>query len=154
MSRQHRHSSAGSARPRRPPPRAWRRFLKTCGNGFAWLSVLASLAFADPAHAETLDRWQPYPGVGLLEGVVLRIHWFGSRAALQEAAKNNGQNVEADVKGFSILKRNTKTGEYVCDLYVVKMRGAPVDGDNTTTFGHEVLHCVGLRHEDALKIVR
>jgi hypothetical protein len=51
------------------------------------------------------------------------------------------------LNGFSILKRNTATGEYVCDLYVVKMTGAYVDEDRTTTFGHEVLHCFGFRHE-------
>jgi hypothetical protein len=112
---------------------------------------LASLGVADPAHADLPNRWEAYPGVGVLEGVVLRIHWFGSKAALSEAAKNSGQNIETDLKGFSILKRNTQTGEYVCDVYVVKMTGSLVDRDNTTTFGHEVLHCVGLRHEDALK---
>ena len=84
-----------------------------------------------------------------MEGVVLRIHWFESTAALHEAAKNSGVN-DAELKGFSILKRKTETGEYVCDVYVVKMMGAPVDGDHTKTFGHEVLHCLGLRHEDTL----
>ena len=49
--------------------------------------------------------------------------------------------------GFSVLKRNSETGAYVCDIYVVKMIGAQVDGDRTTTFGHEVAHCFGLRHE-------
>jgi hypothetical protein len=27
------------------------------------------------------------------------------------------------------------------------MRGALVDNDRTVTFGHEVLHCFGFRHE-------
>jgi hypothetical protein len=153
MSRlQHRHSSAESARLGRPLSRAGRCFLKTCRNGCAWLAILASLAFADPAHAESPDRWQPYPGIGLLAGVVLRIHWFDSAAALHEASENSGQKInEIGLKGFSILKRNTQTGEYVCDVYVVKMTGASVDGDHTKTFGHEVLHCFGLRHEDSLK---
>ena len=80
--------------------------------------------------------------------MTLRIHWFESTAELREAAKNSGQEIkEIGLRGFSILKRNTKTGEYVCDLYVVKMRGASVDGDHTTTFGHEVLHCFGLSHD-------
>jgi hypothetical protein len=48
---------------------------------------------------------------------------------------------------ISILTRNTATGEYSCDLYVVKMTGAYVDRDRTTTFGHEVLQCFGLGHE-------
>ena len=109
---------------------------------------MASLGLVDPAAAESPDRWRPYPNVGLLEGVALRIHWFDSTDELREAAKNSGQEInEIGLNGFSILKRNTKTGEYVCDLYVVKMTGAQIDGDRTTTFGHEVLHCFGLRHE-------
>jgi hypothetical protein len=114
----------------------------------AWLGVLASLELVCPAAAEVPDRWRPYPTVGLLEGVALRIHWFNSTDELREAAKNSGQEIkEIGLNGFSILKRNTKTGEYACDLYVVKMTGAQVDGDRTTTFGHEVLHCLGLKHE-------
>jgi len=109
---------------------------------------LASLGLVDPANAESPDRWRTYPSVGLLEGVTLRIHWFESTDELREAAKNSGQEInEIGLNGFSMLKRNTKTGEYVCDLYVVKMTGAQVDGDRTTTFGHEVLHCFGLKHE-------
>ena len=113
--------------------------------------LLAALAFGvlgEPASAEIIDRWQPLPSVGLVDNVVLRIHWFGSTAELREAAKNSGQNIkDNDLKGFSFLKRNTKTGEYVCDLYVVKMAGGLVDRDRTTTFGHEVLHCLGLHHD-------
>jgi hypothetical protein len=110
---------------------------------------LASLASAEPARAASWDRWLPYRGVGVLEGVVLRVHWFATTAELREAANNSGVK-DTELKGFSILKRNTQTGEYVCDLYVIKMSGAQVDGDDTTTFGHEVLHCLGLRHEDTL----
>ena len=113
-----------------------------------WLIVLVSLELALPANANGPERWRPHPSAGLLEGVTLRIHWFDSTDELREAAKNSGQEInEIDLKGFSILKRNTATGEYSCDLYVVKMLGAQVDGDRTTTFGHEVLHCFGLRHE-------
>ena len=142
--------SAASARLGRMRLRAGRCFTKACRNGCAWLAILAWLVFADPAHAESSDRWQPYKGVGVLEGVALRIHWFDSTAALREAATSNGVN-DTDLKGFSILKRNSQTGEYVCDVYFVKMTGSQVDGDRTTTFGHEVLHCFGLRHEDPLK---
>jgi hypothetical protein len=103
---------------------------------------MASLELAGPATAESPDRWRPNPSVGLLEGVTLRIHWFESTDELREAASK-----EIGLNGFSILKRNTTTGAYVCDLYVVKMTHAYIDGDRTTTFGHEVLHCLGLRHE-------
>jgi len=98
--------------------------------------------------AEIIDHRQPLPRVGVLDNVVLRIHWFGSSADLREAARNSGQHFnDTDLKGFSLLKRNTKTGEYVCDVYVVKMAGGFVDGDRTTTFGHEVLHYLGLHHD-------
>jgi hypothetical protein len=147
MSRsQHSRSRTGS--PGHPRPRARRRLFGACRSGCAWLVVLASLGLVDPANAESPDRWRTYPSVGLLEGVTLRIHWFESTDELREAAKNSGQEInEIGLNGFSMLKRNTKTGEYVCDLYVVKMTGAQVDGDRTTTFGHEVLHCFGLKHE-------
>ena len=122
--------------------------LTTCRRGWLWLPVLASLGLAGPANAESPDRWRPNPSVGVLEGVTLRIHWFESTDELREAAKNSGQAInEIGLNGFSILKRNTKTGEYFCDLYVVKMTSTYVDGDRTTTFGHEVLHCFGLQHE-------
>jgi hypothetical protein len=113
---------------------------------------MASLGFAHAADADAPNRWQPYPSIGLLEGVALRIHWFDTTKDLREATKNGGQHVnEIDLNGFSILRRNTSTGEYVCDVYVVKMTGANVDGDRTTTFGHEVLHCFGLRHEEHVR---
>ena len=101
-----------------------------------------------PANAEGLQRWRPYPELGVLKNVELRIHWFNSSEELREASRNSGQTInEIGLNGFSILKRNTKTGEYSCEIYVVKMSGAQVDGDRTTTFGHEVLHCFGLKHE-------
>ncbi len=131
-----------------PAPHARRRLARTCCRCGVLLAVLEFVGLGDAASAEIIDRWQPLPGVGLLDNVVLRIHWFGSSAELREAAKNTGQNIkDTDLKGFSFLKRNTKTGEYVCDLYVVKMAGGLVDRDRTTTFGHEVLHCLGLHHD-------
>lgn len=118
------------------------------GHGFVCLIALTSLVVVCPANADGPDRWRPQQSVGLLERVTLRIHWFESTAELREASKNSGQAIkEIGLNGFSILKRNTQTGEYVCDLYVVKMTGAFIDGDRTTTFGHEVLHCFGLAHE-------
>jgi hypothetical protein len=114
---------------------------------FAGLTILA-LVFAGPARADDLERWRTYPDVGLLEHVAVRVHWFDSSKALRSAAETSGQDIkEIGLSGFSVLKRNSETGEYSCDVYVVKMTGAQIDGDRTTTFGHEVLHCFGLRHE-------
>ena len=109
---------------------------------------MASLGLGDPANAEDPDRWRQNPNVGPLESVTLRINWFESTADLRKAAETSGQAItERGLSGFSILRRNTETGEYVCDLYVLKMTGTHLDGARTTTFGHEVLHCFGLRHE-------
>jgi hypothetical protein len=113
-----------------------------------WLAVLALSPLASPGGADVPDRWRPYQDIGLLDRVTLRIHWFDNRKGLLEAAAESGQRIkESDLNGFSILKRNTQTGEYSCDLYVMKMSGALVDKDRTTTFGHEVLHCFGLKHD-------
>ena len=148
-------SQNGQARkgsPGHPRARARRRLFEAGRRGCALLVVLASLGLGGPANAESPDRWRPNPNVGLLEGVTLRIHWFQSSAELLEAAqtaKNSGQEMNVSgMKGFSILKRNTATGEYVCEVFVVKMTGAQIDGDRTTTFGHEVLHCFGLMHDE------
>src|SRR5262245_9318048 len=84
--------------------------------GRHWLAVMASLQIAQPVNADGPDRWRPYPGVGVLESVSLRIHWFDSTEELRDAAKTSGQPIkEIGLHGFSILKRNTETGEYVCE---------------------------------------
>jgi hypothetical protein len=132
----------------RPPTASPLRRLAWVYHSGLLLAVLASAWLGEFATAETIDRWQPLPSVGLLDNVALRIHWFRNSAELREAAKNSGQDIkDADLKGFSLLKRNTQTGEYVCDVYAVKMAGGLVDRDRTTTFGHEILHCLGLHHD-------
>jgi hypothetical protein len=108
----------------------------------AWPAVAAG-----PVGAAVRDRWQPHADVGLLDRVTLNVHWHDSVDALRAAAVGRGLGA-VDLHGFSILRRNTETGEWVCDVFVVKMRGALVDNDRTVTFGHEVLHCFGFRHED------
>jgi len=113
----------------------------------ALLAMLAAApATANPLGFVTPDQWQPHAQVGILERVTLNVHWHDSAKLLREAAaKHNVDNV--DLHGFSILRR-TATGEWVCDVFVVRMRGALVDNDRTMTFGHEMLHCFGLRHEE------
>ena len=84
--------------------------------------------------------------VGILDRVTLRVHWHESLKLLREAAV--AHNIAAtDLHGFSLLRRDAETGAWVCDVFVVRMRGALVDNDRTVTFGHEVLHCFGFRHE-------
>jgi hypothetical protein len=102
-------------------------------------------ALAGPVGMETPDRWRPHAKTGVLEHVTLRMHWFDNLALLREAAASHDVGGD-DLRGFSILRRNTATGEWHCDVFVVRMRGAFVDNDRTITFGHEVLHCFGLRH--------
>ncbi len=141
------HRSPASARPERPAY-SWRRLSRLARRSCLGLALMASLELADAANADSLDRWRVHPSVGLLESVALRIHWFSSKEELREAARKSGQSInEFGLHGFAILKRNTETNQYVCDLYVVKMTGGDVKGDRTTVFGHEVLHCFGLMHE-------
>lgn len=112
-----------------------------------WVAAL-SLSLASPSAAELPGRWRPYSTMDVLDRVTLRIHWYESSKALREAAEHSGQDIdEIGLHGFSVLRRNTQTGDYVCDVFVVRMTGALVDNDRTMTFGHEVLHCFGLRHE-------
>ena len=109
-------------------------------------------AVAGPLGMVTPDHWQPHADVGVLDHVTLRMHWFDSFEGLREAADKQDIANYAELKGFSILRRNTENGAWVCDVFVVKMRGALVDNDRTMTFGHELLHCFGLRHkEEALQ---
>ena len=127
-----------------------RAAVKTPGRAFAlallWAIVSMPPAFAGPVGMVTPDRWRPHADVGILDHVTLRMHWYDSLERLREAALEHDVSAD-DLHGFSILRRNTATGEWVCDVFVVRMRGAFVDNDRTVTFGHELLHCFGLRHE-------
>jgi hypothetical protein len=116
------------------------------------LGLCSAILVASPAFASRLgmvapEQWQPHAKVGILDDVTLRIHWHDSIKLLREAAVEHDVSA-VDLHGFSILRRNTETGEWVCDLFVVRMHGALVDNDRTVTFGHEVLHCFGFRHEE------
>lgn len=45
--------------------------------------------------------------------------------------------------GFTILKRNLKTGELTCEIYLPSdRRPRLVDDEATLTLGHEFLHCL------------
>ena len=71
----------------------------------------------------TPDRWLPHAKVGILDRVALKVHWSDNIQALRETA--TAQNFKAtELHGFSVLHSNAKTGDYVCDLHVVRMRGA------------------------------
>jgi hypothetical protein len=109
--------------------------------------LVACPAPANPLGMVTSDRWQPHAKVGVLDNVTLRMHWHDDLDALRAAATGHNFN-GVDLHGFSILRRNKETGEWVCDVFVVKMRGALVDNDRTVTLGHEILHCVGFSHDE------
>jgi len=60
----------------------------------------------------------------------------------------------AHLDASAILGRTRRAGRRVfrqsprfCDVFVVRIRGAIVDGDRTVTFGHEALHCFGFSHD-------
>jgi hypothetical protein len=112
-----------------------------------WAILAVSPAFANqPLGMVTPDRWTPHAKVGVLDRVTLRMHWYEKVADLREAASEHDVSPR-DLHGFAILRRSAETGEWVCDVFVVRMAGALVDNDRTVTFGHEMLHCFGLSHE-------
>jgi hypothetical protein len=108
--------------------------------------VSASAVRGGTLGVVTPDQWVPHATIGVLDRVTLRVHWYESLAALRKAAIE--RNVSSrDLQGFSILSRKVDTGEYVCDVFVVRMGGALVDNERTVTFGHEALHCFGFSHD-------
>jgi len=116
----------------------------------AALALLSAVLAGAPAVAGPLgppehEYWQSRETVGVLDRVVLRVHWFESVAQLRAAASGRDVNPR-DLRGFAVLSRDKDTGGYVCDVFVVKLGGSQVDDDRTVTFGHEVLHCLGLSH--------
>jgi hypothetical protein len=104
---------------------------------------------AHPGGANAAERWHPYPTVGVLENVTLRVRWFEDIVELRKAAKDTGLKIDESgfLHGLSVLRRNTETGAYVCDVFVLELKGAPLDAMRTMSFGHEVLHCFGLAHD-------
>ena len=45
--------------------------------------------------------------------------------------------------GFTIVKRNLKTGAFTCEIYLPSdQRPRTVDDEATLTLGHEFLHCL------------
>ena len=127
------------------PPKPENR-LRALGLSLLW-AIFASPASAGPLGMVTPERWRPHAEVGVLDHVALRMHWYDSLELLRDAAVEHDVGPD-ELHGFSILRRDSETGAWVCDVFVVKMRGAFVDNDRTMTFGHELLHCFGLRHDD------
>lgn len=98
--------------------------------------------------ADAAEPWRIHRDVGVLERVTLRIHWYENTVELREAAKDIGLDIELiGLHGLSVLRRNTVTGEYVCELFVLRVTRTGIDHARTTNFGHEVLHCFGLKHD-------
>ena len=110
------------------------------------LMLSASAAAGGTLGMVTPDQWEPHATIGVLDRVTLRVHWYESVAALRRAAIERNLS-SRDLQGFSVLSRRTDTGEYVCDVFVVRMGGALVDNERTVTFGHEALHCFGFSHD-------
>jgi hypothetical protein len=122
--------------------RRWRAFLVP---SLVSIVVAGSPVSANPLGPPDPEKWSASESVGVLDRVVLRVHWFESLTKLREAASGRDLSPR-DLRGFSILSRNKDTGGYVCDVFVMKMGGSRIDDDRTVTFGHEVLHCFGLSH--------
>lgn len=77
--------------------------------------------------------------------VTVRIHWV-SRAELLETARNLGKRPQTTALAFSVLRENVATGDYVCDVYMLK-QPVRVWDEPTASLGHELAHCLGFVHK-------
>jgi hypothetical protein len=105
---------------------------------------ICGLLLALTASAGGLDVWQ---SVAQPSEVTVRIHWVSS-AELKAAARSMGKRSETRALGFSVLRRVTATGSYVCDMYLLQ-RPARVQDRATASLGHEMAHCLGFAHAPA-----
>lgn len=69
----------------------------------------------------------------------------GVRAAKNKYALAHSGNNRPSIRttsetGFTVMFRNRKTGEYACELYLIKPEY--VDDEKTTATGHELEHCI------------
>jgi len=103
-----------------------------------WPLLIASLPFG----AGAADIWKPVADV---REVTVRVHWV-SVGELRAAARRIGKRTDAKPLGFSVLRRNTSTGRFECDVYLVD-RPTRLRDSATASLGHEVAHCLGFSHE-------
>ena len=95
-------------------PAAAGRRLGSLTLGLLWMIAVAP-ALANPTRISGPDFWRPYATIGVLARVTLEVHWYETKEALREAA--NERDIDArNLHGFSILRRNRATGEYICDV--------------------------------------
>ena len=92
--------------------------------------------------ATAADFWTPVEDVDV---VVVRVHWV-SVGELRAAAKMVGKRPQTKPMGFSVLRKNTETGAYSCDIYFARVPTRLKD-DATALIGHEFLHCLAFRHD-------
>jgi hypothetical protein len=89
-------------------------------------ALAAMSAQADPPTIKSTD-------LDLTE-VTIRVHWYDDA---RDIPRTEYRTTNA---GLAVLKRRTDTGEYVCDVHVVRPRF--IDSSKVSTVGHEVLHCL------------
>ena len=94
------------------------------------------------ASANAGDEWE---SVADVSEVTVRVHW-GSPTELNAAARSFGRRARGAPQAFSVLRKNTATGEFSCDIYLPR-RPARLNDEPTASLGHEMAHCVGLAHD-------
>jgi|GEM_PF-6626830 len=105
------------------------------------LLILLIISTGLPAHAE--DIVKPYE----ITNVMVSIFFFDTEAEMQDyrflhfAEELNIVEVERDILGFSGSEPYAESHNFChLDMYVV--RPTVVDDEETSTIGHEFLHCV------------
>jgi hypothetical protein len=101
--------------------------------------ALASL-LAATASAQTLGE----PIVEVPE-VLVRITWYEHQRDLVAARGRHTNVIERSLTGYAVLLRDRKTGQFVCEVHVVR----PIRwrGRQMEVVGHEIMHCFGYRHD-------
>jgi hypothetical protein len=93
-------------------------------------------------RASADEVWE---SVAAVAEVTVRVHWV-STAELTAAARRLGKRPDGKAMAFSVLRKDTKTGIFVCDIYS-PYRPARLQDRATASLGHEAAHCLGFSHE-------
>lgn len=118
------------------------------------LAVLRQLACAWMAGSCCLhasaggEDGEPWRVAADVDTVTVRINWV-SVNALKRAAREIGRNPPSRPEGFAVLRLDTRSGGFTCDIYMIE-RPRRVGDSITDSLGHEVAHCLGFSHENVL----
>jgi hypothetical protein len=108
-----------------------------------FLALLALVALT--AHAQDVERVSP-PTIDVGTEFTVRITWVETIQQVAQAARATGAAIPRNgARAFTVLKRNSQTGEYVCEITAVKPR--MWDDSSMDAIGHELMHCMAFDHK-------